>query len=827
MTPRAEAATAPTSGPPAAAESTTVAPATRRFLEQYCLDCHDSATHKAGLDLENLSLSLGNKTEERAWVNVFDRIHSGSMPPRKADQPAGSERSAVVHSLQAALQQASLRRQQTEGRVPLRRLNRSQWEDTLRDLLSLPALEIQELLPEESLSAGFDNLSNPQSISGTHLVRYQAAADKALSSAVPRRGFTPIQINRTGREIVEALGKGERLTSQKCWFKGDGLVIPTKLYRPYATIATPPPPVDGRYRIRVTGYGLHTQGQKLALTFNHLVSPQLQYGVDLDWRDVPADHAETVEVDLPLRQGQIVDVLGWTLPQRDNVLSKLKDKPAESWEGPSFVLERFEVDGPLDTWPPQSYRILFGGLPLQTEAERLAEKKPGSPLKPREKRSPEDWHKDPLTPVSQNPKADAERLLRTFLPRAFRRPVSDTVLSHYLRVATAQLDEGIAFDEALLETYKAALCSTDFLFFAEKPGLLDDFALASRLSYFLWNSLPDEPLLALAASGKLSEPGTLHQQVDRMLEDPKARRFTKRFAGQWLELHKIDATTPDMKLYPEFDRILMASSVRETELFFEEILRGNRSILEFVHSDWTFLNQRLAQHYGLSLPHALGHELEKVTLPAGSHRGGVLTHASILKVTANGAVTSPILRGKWVCERILGIEPPPPPKDVPAVEPDTRGATTIRQQLAQHRSTEACNGCHALIDPPGFALESFDVIGGWREFYRASMNTGKTATLPHYNNRRVNRGPDVEIGDKLPDGRPFADIGEYKKLILEDPDAIARSLARRMLMFATGGEIQFADREVLDQIVARLREKRYGLRSLIHEVVGSRPFRTK
>jgi hypothetical protein len=694
-------------------------------------------------------------------------------------------------------------------------------------LLSLPALEIQELLPEESLSAGFDNLSNPQSISGTHLVRYQAAADKALSSAVPRRGFTPIQINRTGREIVEALGKGERLTSQKCWFKGDGLVIPTKLYRPYATIATPPPPVDGRYRIRVTGYGLHTQGQMLALTFNHLVSPQLQYGVDLDWRDVPADHAETVEVDLPLRQGQIVDVLGWTLPQRDNVLSKLKDKPAESWEGPSFVLERFEVDGPLDTWPPQSYRILFGGLPLQTEAERLAEKKPDSPLKPREKRSPEDWRKDPLTPVSQNPEADAERLLRTFLPRAFRRPVSDTVLSHYLRVATAQLDEGIAFDEALLETYKAALCSTDFLFFAEKPGLLDDFALASRLSYFLWNSLPDEPLFALAAAGKLSEPGTLHQQVDRMLEDPKARRFTKRFAGQWLELHKIDATTPDMKLYPEFDRILMASSVRETELFFEEILRGNRSILEFVHSDWTFLNQRLAQHYGLSVPHALGHELEKVTLPAGSHRGGVLTHASILKVTANGAVTSPILRGKWVCERILGIEPPPPPKDVPAVEPDTRGATTIRQQLAQHRSTEACNGCHALIDPPGFALESFDVIGGWREFYRASMNTGKTATLPHYNNRRVNRGPDVEIGDKLPDGRPFADIGEYKKLILEDPDAIARSLARRMLMFATGGEIQFADREVLDQIVARLREKRYGLRSLIHEVVGSRPFLTK
>ncbi len=801
--------------------------AIRSFLDQFCIDCHDSATRKGGLNLENTDLQLHPQQTASLWEAVFDKVDHGQMPPQKAEQPPAPLRNSFRQELRKVLHAASSDRQKTQGRVPLRRLNRSQFEDSLRDLLSLPALEVKDLLPDEALSAGFDNLSNPQSISGTHLVRYQQAADKALEAALPQRGFTPIQIHRTGREIVESQGKFERFTSQKCYLQDDALVIPSKLYRPYATIATPPPPVDGVYRIRVTGYGMRTGGNRLPLTFNHLVSPQLQYGNDLEWRDLPADQSGVVEVELPLQKGQVVDVMGWTLPQRDPVIFKLKDKPADSWEGPCWVLERFEVEGPLDSWPPQSYRILFGELPLQTDAERTASSKPHPGLKPREKRTPEDWRKDPLKPVSTNPKADAERLLRAFLPKAFRRPVSNAVVAKFLNAATTQLDEGIPFEEAMLETYKSALCSTDFLFFHEKPGPLDDFALASRLSYFLWNSIPDERLLALAAQGTLSDTRVLHQEVERMLSDRRAQRLTKRFAGQWLELHKIDATTPDMKLYPEFDRILMVSSVRETELFFEEILRGDRSVLEFVHSDWTFLNQRLAQHYAIETPYPLGHELEKVALPGGSHRGGVLTHASVLKVTANGAVTSPILRGKWVCERILGIEPPPPPKDVPAVEPDTRGAITIRQQLAKHRNSEACAGCHALIDPPGFALESYDVIGGWREFYRASMNTGKTGTLPHYNNRKVSRGPDVEIGDKLPDGRPFATVEDYKHLILQDPDAIARNLVRRVLMFATGGEIQFADREVIEDIVTRLRERQYGLRSLIHEVVQSRPFRSK
>jgi hypothetical protein len=330
-----------------------------------------------------------------------------------------------------------------------------------------------------------------------------------------------------------------------------------------------------------------------------------------------------------------------------------------------------------------------------------------------------------------------------------------------------------------------------------------------------------------ASTGALLKPQVLHDQVERMLSHPNAERFTAQFASQWLELDKIDATTPDMALYREFDRILMISSVKETELFFEEILKKNLSVSNFVHSDWTFINRRLAQHYGIASETSLGFELEKVALPQNSHRGGVITHAIVLKITADGAHTSPILRGKWMCERILGIKPPPPPPGVPGIEPDIRGAVTIRQQLEKHRSTEACASCHTLIDPPGFALESYDVIGGWREFYRASVSTGKPVLLPNYPNRWVNRGPAVEIGDKMPDGRPFADIEEYKKLVLTDPEAIARNLTNRLLTFATGADVQFADREIVNQIVARAAAKNYGLRSLIHEVVQSRPFLNK
>ena len=807
---------------------------TAAFLDRYCAECHDSDTHKGGLNIEKLSPDLSQSKNQQAWENIFERVQNGSMPPPKGTQPPAKDRQQILSSLETPLGQASLSRQKTQGRVVLRRLSRSQYEDTLRDILNLPALEVKQLLPEESPIAGFDNISAAQSISGTHLVRYQQAADAALSAAIPGVAFNSVNFTVTGRQMFESPQKGKMYESNKCWLRGDAMVVPANLTRPYRTIAPPTPPADGRYRISLTGYCLNTEGKSLPISFNYLEHPNLQYGKDLAWCDLPPDVAKTASVELTLKKGQVVDLIGWTLPHITTLGSKMKDIPADQWTGPSYAIERLEMegpleqqDGPLESWPPQSYQQLFGNLPLKTNLESLAEKDPKQRLVPREKRTADAWRQDPLLPLSSAPKQDAAHLIHTFLPKAFRRPVSNEVVQHYVQIASRLMDDGISFDEAMRETYKSVLCSPHFLFFEEKPGPLDAYALASRLSYFLWNSSPDDILLQAAGTGALLKPQVLHEQVERMLNHPNANRFTTQFAGQWLELGKIDATTPDMALYKEFDRILMVSSVKETELFFEEILKNDFSVSNFVQSDWTFLNRRLAQHYGITLEKTLGYELEKVRLPENSHRGGVITHASVLKVTADGARTSPIIRGKWLCERILGVKPPPPPSGVPSIEPDTRGATSIRQQLEKHRSTEACNSCHRLIDPPGFALETYDVIGGWRKFYRVSASEKKQELLPNYPGRWVNRGPDVEMGDKMPDGRPFADIEEYKKLILMNPENIARNLTSRLITYATGADIQFADQEIVNQIVARAAAKNYGLRSLIHEVVQSRPFLNK
>jgi hypothetical protein len=333
--------------------------------------------------------------------------------------------------------------------------------------------------------------------------------------------------------------------------------------------------------------------------------------------------------------------------------------------------------------------------------------------------------------------------------------------------------------------------------------------------------MPDEELFQLAAANRLHEPDVLREQVERLLRNPKAKAFSTNFTGQWLSLRAIDATLPDGTLYPEYDDILKTSMLKETSMFFDEVLKNDLPLTHFVSSDFSFLNARLAKHYGI--PGIEGMEMRKVTLPSGSHRGGVLTMGSVLKVTANGTTTSPIIRGSWVLERILGTPPPKPPLDVEAIEPDIRGATTIREQLAKHRNVESCASCHRKIDPPGFALESFDVIGGWREYYRA---TGEPREV---NGRRVRfwNGPAVDPADALPDGRSFRDIDEYKKLILEDKDQLARNLAEKLLAYGTGAVPNYADKPQIETIVNRLRDKNYGFKALIHEIVQSPLFQSK
>lgn len=783
------------------AEETASIPAQGDFnaaLKKYCFACHDDATATAKLSLESLSTPTEN---HQRWIAVYDKLRLGQMPPQDEPQPSAAERKQMTEWIGGRLHEASLELQRKEGRVVLRRLNVTEYEQTLRDLLG-KEVAVRSLLPEDTVAAGFDNVSEVLDISSVHLLRYQDAAEKALQSAIPRQLPKSIKTRLTGREV--AAKARDAPIGQSLRIDGDVLLIYAIPYGhiPLGTATVPQP---GRYKLRASMYAVGTNGHPLPVR----LSAGKAWGRDgksvLAVRDVQADKPQVIEEECELGANDLVDVHGWTLPnQRDfNERQKKDGKPLDQYEGPGLAVEWLEIEGPLDAFPPVGYTNLFGDLPLKGK-----------------------YNGDRLRPDSADPRADAERLMQRFLPLAFSRPVSDELQDYYLKIVLAELDRKQHFEDAMLLGYRAALCSPHFLFLNEPLGSeakLDDYAVAARLSYFFWSTSPDEELIELAAKGELTKPAVLKSEVERLLNDPRAHRFTENFVGQWLDLRKIDDTTPDPKLYGEYDDFLFWSMPNETNRFFEEILRHDRPLTDFTHSDWSCLNERLAKHY--DIPGVFGGELRVVKLPPESHRGGVMTQASIMKVTADGTKTSPVLRGKWVLEKILGQPPAPPPPNVSAIEPDIRGATTIRQQLDKHRDIQSCAACHRHIDPPGFALESYDVIGGYREFYRATKyNREALVKLANYPGREVVRGLDVEQGGETADGREFKNVDDYKQLLMADKDQLARNLAEKLLIYATGAEIQFADREVVEDLVRKSRAKNFGFRSLVHDVVQSRIF---
>ncbi len=435
----------------------------------------------------------------------------------------------------------------------------------------------------------------------------------------------------------------------------------------------------------------------------------------------------------------------------------------------------------------------------------------------------------PVEVESANPTQDADRLLRAFLKRVYRRPAVEEDVTLFLGLIKKRLDAGAGFASAMLSGYTAVLSSPEFLFVDDKPGKLDDTALATRLALFLWNSEPDAVLRTHAARGDLGQPKVLKAEVDRMLADPRSQRFVNAFLDYWLEIRRIEDTTPSTTLYNDYylDDALVEASLAETRLFFTDLVTHNLPARNVIDSDFTYLNGRLATHYGM--PEITGYAMRRVALPKDSIRGGVMTQASVLKVTANGTTTSPVLRGKWIMERIMGYEIPPPPAAVPAVEPDIRGAVTIRQQLDKHRADESCAMCHRKIDPPGFALEGFDIMGAWRDRYRAESKLVPPAVGIGKNGWpfAFHFAQPVDPSGQLPDGRAFKDVRDFKKLLVADEAQIARNLTRQLSVFATGSRVRFSDRAQIEQIVAASASNHYGVQTLIHGLVQSDLFRSK
>jgi mono/diheme cytochrome c family protein len=751
--------------------------AIRPFLQKHCVDCHGPDTAKAGLRLDTLIGDFSDPEKFRVWLKVLDRMEAGEMPPKKRERPPQAETKQTLAWLHESLLAADRKAQPKAGSLLLRRLNRVQYENTVRSLLDID-LELQDRLPPDTRAFGFDNVGAALSLSSAQLEAYLDAADASLDASIVNR-TRPVGIKQrlsglTALTQYSIRGEGRLLELEEAAV-GFGRLE----FYPHRN----PIPEDGRYRVRasVFTYKVVDKPIELYVRMRHTTGDRV-----IGYYEAPPDVPKVIEFETILKKGSYV-VFGVPTLKYALRMANPADRP-----GPGVGVQWTEVEGPIyDSWPPISHQRLFGDLPLA-----------------------------PVTPKSlvhvvkpRDPPADAERLLTDFMRRAYRRPVSASDIEPVLALVKEHLaDKKNSFEEAMRVGYKAILCSPHFLFFQEKRSEPDDFALASRLSYFLWNTLPDEELLRVAA-GELRQSATLKTQVERLLNHPKSSGFVRNFLGQWLDLRLIDATTPDPKLYPEFDTALQTAMVKEVELFFEEMLRHDLSVTNVVASDFTFLNERLARHYGID--GVKGPEMRRVAIPPGTHRGGLMTMGAVLKVTANGSYTHPVHRGVWMLRNIVGRPPEPPPPNAGAVEPDLRGAKTIREQLDAHRKVTACASCHSKIDPFGFALESFDVIGGWRDQYRILKGPMLAMTK---------QGPPVEANYELPDGRSFDNIDGLRKLLLDDRDQLVRCLTEKLLTYGTGRGLRFSDRAAVDAIVARSRAPGYGLRSLIHDVVQCRLF---
>jgi hypothetical protein len=524
------------------------------------------------------------------------------------------------------------------------------------------------------------------------------------------------------------------------------------------------------------------------------------------------------------------------------------------YSGPGIALDWFEVEGPIfEQWPPRSHTALFGDLPIRALSEeggsippkrgKVRQRSHTASSRPTNRDLRKDEMEPPLESVgSDRPREDAARLLAQFLPRAFRRPVPPEEVRDYVQIVMRELEGRACFEDAMKEAYKAALCSTDFLFVgdaavAERDTAaavdhptrmrLSDHAIADRLALWFWNSIPDEELRGLASEGRLHLPEILHKQTERLLADPRSERFITDFADQWLDLRKIDATQPDTRIYPEAREHLKHSMLLETRAYLRELITKDLSVTHLVKADFGMLNQSLAEFYGV--PGVTGSYIRRVPLPLGSPRGPFLTQAAVLKVTANGTNTSPVTRGAWINERILGNPIPPPPAGVPAIDPDTRGAKTIREQLEKHRADASCAGCHAKMDPPGFALERFDVIGGFRDHYR-SLAAGEATVSFNFAsgwNPRVRLNQPVDPSGQLPGGEAFRDLADFQALVAGNPDGLAANMVRQLLMYATGAEPHYSDRREIAGILSQTRANNHGIRSLIDAIVRSDLFLTK
>ena len=833
----------PTSGADSAASTdpagfiATVQP----FLQDHCVKCHGPDKQKGKLRLDTLPADFKDPVVVAKWNEVITSVSNHEMPPEEELQPSPEAAGKLAAWLEHQLAVAEVAARST--RVVLRRMNRAEYDNTIRDLIGLD-FKPSEKFPEDPPAGGFDNIGQALTMSPMQMELYYAAAREILDRAlvegpappVIKWGFEPeentqggdrYRVKRGGNNIL--LNDGENPTEQgftvirhDAWNKSVG-------FRDFAV------PHEGEYVIRIRAAGRVPGRDALVAGATRMLEQQRKDKTasepkgksyhDLEFESA-VQHFAThpiyeygpprlrvsrhlggtprvlSEMDIPALETDpgIYEVRGWFSTANAGlefnyaygIPKLLENAPLQDKEGfarPVLLIDWIEMEGPIvQSWPPPSHHSVLVDSPFRGKDEI----------------------------------GYARDVLNKFMTRAYRRPVTPDEVAGRLALFEKVRPEKPSFVEAIKVPLAAVLASPHFLYLVEpeslqeKPRVLTAFELASRLSYFLWSSMPDGELFRLAETGELTKPQVLRQQVHRLLADPRSGAFVTNFAGQWLGLRKVGANPPSQTLYPEYDRHLEISLRRETEGFFAEILRHDLDARNLIKSDFVTINERLARFYGI--PGVKGDAIRRVSVPPESNRGGLVTQASIHSITSNGTRTSPVVRGVWILKTLLGSDPGLPVANVGEIQPDVPGIdkATVRQRLAIHREIASCARCHDKLDPLGLALENFDAAGQWRD--REGHG---------YNGRIEKSDPLIDASAKMPDGTAFAGVRGLQEQLLKKEDQFFNTLASQLTTYALGRELGFSDRAAVRSFVEQMKQDKHSLRALITAIATSDSFTTK
>jgi mono/diheme cytochrome c family protein len=739
-----------------AASASTFDTVVKPFLTQHCIRCHGPMKQNGSVAFHNRDGQSLQKDRD-LWDTVMQKLQQGEMPPPKQPQPTMEEKKTIVAWLNGELLKANCTGAPDPGRVTLRRLNRTEYANTVRDLIGVE-YGVNDDFPADDVGYGFDNIGDVLSLSPLLFEKYLGAAERIVEKAFEGELAPPAPTQRwTQRDIKTTKNDVTYRDFRAVSFTAGDAFVDFKV------------PADGDYmvRYRTFGYQVGPEQVKLAVRLDDQ---------DLDRQDVRGTEQRpggAREKKTALKAGEHKLTLAFTNPFEDP-----KEKDLDKRYRALAVMD-VEVQGPMPKilrLPSASYKRIM----IAQAGEQMSEIEA------------------------------ARRIVEAFARRAFRRPVTTEEVDRLVKLVEAAKSRGDSFEDGVKLAIQAILVSPHFVFKVEhdrkqneKPFTISEHELATRLSYFLWSTMPDEELLRLADAGQLRKE--LESQVRRMVKDPKIRALGENFAGQWLQIQNLKTATPDAKIYPNFDEQLRDAMIRETSLFFSAMLTEDRNILDFLDADFTFVNERLAKHYGIK--DVKGEEFRKVSLE-GTHRAGILTQGSILTVTSNPTRTSPVKRGKFILESLMNAPPPPPPPDVPDLKEDKEAAVTgsLRQRMELHRSKAECATCHQKMDPLGFAFENFDGIGGWRD---------KDGNF------------DIDPSGQLPDGRRFKDPAELRTILRGNRDAFRRCLTEKLLTYALGRGVEYFDHCNVDAICQAVAAKGDRFSELVLAIVRSEPFQMR